>query len=133
MVTLLADAPPLTKGTKVRAARDLEGVPEGTAGKIKLINGMTWLRYWVQFDNGVWLGSIDHADLVPAKEWDEYLRRREAGELGTSSDGADAADGGDGPAAAADGDDLTLPNGVVVPALLVTRTKAALERLGVSR
>lgn len=53
----------LSKGDKVVATRALRGVPEGTRGKVQVVNGLTWMRYWVQFDNGVWLGSIDGPDL----------------------------------------------------------------------
>ena len=48
-----------TTKSKVEAASDLPGVPEGTAGKILLVNGFSWTRYYVQFDNGVSIGSLD--------------------------------------------------------------------------
>ncbi len=48
-----------TTKSKVEAAEDLTGVPEGTAGKILLVNGFSWIRYFVKFDNGVSIGSLD--------------------------------------------------------------------------
>ncbi len=55
-----------TKKDKVEAAVDLPGVPAGTPGKILVANGFAWNRYYVKFDNGVAIGSIDG----------QYLRRR---------------------------------------------------------
>lgn len=131
MITTLDKTTPYRKNQKVIATTDLPGVPEGTRGKVKVINGMTWLRYWVMFDNGAWLGQVDHAQLVPAGEWAEYQRRREeAANAPAEADGdADSGAGdGDGPAAAA-GEGATV-NGVSVPAHLLDRSKKARERLG---
>ena len=36
---------PFKKNDSVKATLDLPGVPEGTQGKIKVINGFTWERY----------------------------------------------------------------------------------------
>ena len=52
----------------VTAAVDLRDVPEGTPGKVILKNGFSWIRYWVRFDNGVSLGSLDRAVLVTAAD-----------------------------------------------------------------
>ena len=49
----------LRKGTKVVAAIDLRGVPAGTPGTIRMVVGVTWTRYRVDFVNGTSLGSID--------------------------------------------------------------------------
>ncbi|MFN0028233.1 MAG: hypothetical protein ACKV2O_13790 [Acidimicrobiales bacterium] len=68
---------PFRKGDSVRATEDLAGVPVGTTGKVKLVNGLTWTRYWVFFDNGTDLGSIDQKALVRSKQWDDYQRHRE--------------------------------------------------------
>ena len=43
------------------------GVPSGTEGKVVLSNGFNWMRYRVQFTNGVELGDLDHRHLVPAR------------------------------------------------------------------
>lgn len=52
---------------QVEAADDsLRGVPEGTAGRVVGVTGLTWVRYRVAFANG-----REH-NLVDAK----HLRRR---------------------------------------------------------
>jgi hypothetical protein len=51
---------------RVRAARDLEGVPEGTAGKVLMVTGLSWIRYRVRFDNGVELSMLDAEQLASA-------------------------------------------------------------------
>jgi hypothetical protein len=75
--TVALDAP-FRKGEKVRATVDLPGVPEGTEGRVKLVNGVTWTRYWVFFANGVGLGSLDHRQLVRRGQWDEFVENRTA-------------------------------------------------------
>lgn len=51
---------------RVVAAQDLPGVPEGTPGRIVTVNGLTWIRYRVRFDNGVELNLLDARYLAPA-------------------------------------------------------------------
>ena len=60
-----ADQLDLRLGDKVRATVDLEGVPEGTQGKVILANGFNWQRYRVLFTNRVELGDLDHRNLEP--------------------------------------------------------------------
>ena len=48
----------------IYAAAPLIGVPEGTAGKVSTVNGFRWRRYWVSFENGVDIGSLDGAQLT---------------------------------------------------------------------
>ncbi len=67
---------PLKIRERVVATRPLRGVPEGTAGTVKLANGLTWDRYWVLFDNGLWVGSVSGSDLVREADWEEFKRRR---------------------------------------------------------
>lgn len=64
---------PFKKGAKVRLAESIPGVPRGTHGRVKLVNGLTWKRYWVFFENGVNRGSIDGSALVETNNWDRYL------------------------------------------------------------
>tara|TARA_B100000959_G_C14866085_1_gene576303 strand:+ start:424 stop:804 length:381 start_codon:yes stop_codon:yes gene_type:complete len=68
---------PFKRFDKVVAANQLQGVPEGTPGKVKLANGITWNRYWVDFSNGVTIGSIDHDDLAHRKDWPQFKIDRE--------------------------------------------------------
>lgn len=113
-------------GAKVRATVDLPGVPQGTTGKVAMSNGLTWLRYWVRFDNGELLSHLDHDEIVISRAWDQFFAHQEAeaaaAEAGASAEGG-AASGG---AAAAD-------NAFGVPQYLLDRTKAALEKAGVTR
>jgi hypothetical protein len=111
-------------------------VPEGTRGKIKLLNGLfrsgSWLRYWVFFDNGVDAGSISAEKLVRASDWEtfkeERARRAEEGERAVASAPAAAAtassaDGGAGDGAASGAASR-------IPAHLLERAKARREALG---
>ena len=72
---------PIRKGDKVVATVDLAGVPEGTTGKVRLVNGFSrpgsWMRYWVFFENGVDLGSVGSDKLVRAAAWPEFQVERE--------------------------------------------------------
>src|SRR5688572_24588369 len=61
---------------RVTLTRDIRGVPEGTNGVVKVANGLTWARYWVQFDNGEWVGSVSAADLVREGDFEDFKKRR---------------------------------------------------------
>ncbi|HEY6532030.1 MAG TPA: hypothetical protein VIY72_06985 [Acidimicrobiales bacterium] len=54
---------------KVVAVVDLPGVPAGTFGKIWYAAGVTWIRYHVQFENGVELANVDGNDLRDRKAY----------------------------------------------------------------
>lgn len=121
--------PTLKKRAKVVARNDLRDVPEGTRGRVVLVNGMTWIRYWVRFENGVYLGSINRNDLASEDEWKRHLAGENVwGEETEDDDTGD--DAGDTVAAAASGDGSTTPSGTVIPQYLIERSKAARERLG---
>ena len=127
-------APPTTdraafaKKDRVIATRPLPGVPEGTEGRVAISNGFTWARYWVQFSNGVWLGSVDGGALVRSDGWDELKRQRAEdaarppSEPVTVAAVAATSDGADGPPAA--------PSAAAskVPAHLLERAAAARAR-----
>jgi hypothetical protein len=49
---------------RVVAAAPLVGVPEGTPGRVATVQGFRWRRYWVSFDNGIEIGSLDRAQLT---------------------------------------------------------------------
>lgn len=120
--------PTLKKKAKVVARVDLRDVPEGTAGRVVLVNGMTWVRYWVRFENGVYLGSINRNHLASEDEWKRHLAGEDVwGEEAVEADDTDdaAADAG-----AATGGSSTTPSGTAVPQFLLDRSKAARERLG---
>ncbi len=60
-----ADQLDLRLGDKVRATIDLQGVPEGTTGKVILANGFNWQRYRVLFTDGTELGDLDKRQIEP--------------------------------------------------------------------
>ncbi len=55
-----------TAKARVTAAHDLDGVPEGTGGKVVMVTGLSWIRYRVRFDNGVELNLLDGRHLLGA-------------------------------------------------------------------
>lgn len=119
---------PLKSNERVIVTTDLPGVPEGTAGRVKTAAGLTWPRYWVEFANGRWVGSVSQTSLVRQKDWASFQKLREEERLRPKVDtsaAAAAADGGadaDGGAASAGGDSR-------VPAHLLERSRKARERL----
>lgn len=114
----------LRKGDEVVLTTDLRAVPEGTRGKVVLVVGLSWIRYWVAFENGVAVGSVNRKHLATPAEWRRRLERgdeaEETAEAGAAAE-AGADDGGGGGYTHA---------GVLVPQLLIDRAKAARERLG---
>ena len=119
----------LTKQQEVVAATNLKGVPEGTNGKVMISNGLDWVRYWVKFENGVEMGSLHRNKLVSAEDWDLYLEEREDGSLALEET-TDSADEESSTTGSGGGVEV---NGVLVPQLLLDRSRVALERFGVSR
>jgi hypothetical protein len=117
------------RGETVKTLEPLPGVPLGTQGRVYLVDGFTWTRYRVLFANGVDVGSIDGAALARPRDYSAALARREAA-AHAEEEAAGAAESGDEAAAGAGGDKTV--NGVVVPALLLDRSKRARERLATS-
>ncbi len=68
----------LRRREKVVAAVDLPRVPAGTKGKVIMVNGMTWIRYWVRFENGIDLGQVSRDELARVDEWDFRAGRPKA-------------------------------------------------------
>jgi hypothetical protein len=60
-----ADQLDLNIGDRVAATIALQGVPEGTEGRVLLANGFNWQRYRVLFANGVEIGDLDGRQLEP--------------------------------------------------------------------
>lgn len=116
----------LRKGDKVICATELREVPMGTPGKVVLVVGLSWIRYWVSFDNGVAVGSVNRKHLATPAEWERRLAGGD--EVDPTEDGAGADDEAD--AGGGGGDGGYNHNGIVVPQLLIDRSKAARERLG---
>src|SRR3954470_16412855 len=120
----------LRKGDRVVATVPLREVPEGTGGRVMLVAGLgPWMRSWVQFENGIWMGSISNDKLVRKAEWPEFqVRRTEEAERAKNAPEPVAA--AEAPAADA-GADAPAASGEAskVPAHLLARSKAARERL----
>ena len=60
----------LPVGSRVVLRSDLIGVPAGTGGKVTIVNGLSWIRYWVAFENGQVQGLIDRSKLATAEQWE---------------------------------------------------------------
>ncbi len=118
----------IRSGAKVKATTDLPGVPKGTAGKVAMSNGITWKRYWVRFSNGELIGHVDHDDIVISRAWDQYFWQKERDAEAAAAGAAGAAAGGGDGGGSGGGD-----NAFGVPQYLLDRTKAALEKAGVTR
>jgi len=79
-----ADQLDLRLGDHVVSTVELEGVTEGTPGRVLLANGFNWQRYRVLFENGVELGDLDGRQLAPsgktakrlAKEREKAAKKR---------------------------------------------------------
>ncbi len=110
----------LKEKTRVVATEDLRGVPRGTVGKVIQVQGLSWIRYWVWFDNGVRMGTLDRSKLATLDEW---LNKSDVAPTTAvvATAGAAVAVSGDG-AAAGSGD----VGGV--PAHLLEKSKAARAR-----
>jgi hypothetical protein len=117
----------LKKGSRVIAAHGLAHVPEGTKGKVMLVNGLSWIRYWVRFENGVTMGSINRSNLATPSEWERKL----SGAVDQPVDGAGTEEPEtEASADGAGGGGVTTASGALVPQKLIDRSKAARERLG---
>jgi hypothetical protein len=128
MVTKTGDT--LKVKEKVVAARHMPGIPEGTKGKVVMVAGFEWIRYWVRFENGQVRGSIDRSKLARVKDWQEIQARRARGEADTDAvAGPAAAAADDGDEAASSTESVTYA-GVAIPGNLIERTKRRRELLG---
>lgn len=114
---------PFRRGEKVLTTAALGDLPEGTQGKIKLINGFdAWIRYWVRFEDGRIIGQIDHNDLVRPAQRELWKERAEsATQSAATTDQPEAAGETAGAAGGGVGDRI--------PAHILERSSAAKARL----
>jgi len=124
MATALDRTSPIRRHQKVVATVDLPGVPEGTLGKVRVANGFAWYRYWVDFENGVELGHVDHGNLVRAGDWVRFQVERTEASLQVSEE-VDQPDGDDD-----DNGGETAENRFGVPEYILERSREARARLG---
>lgn len=119
----------LARKERVVAAVDMPGIPAGTKGKVTFVEGFSWIRYWVRFDNGVVRGSLNRNKLARPREWQRILERQALG----LDDDQDAA-GIEGPAGAETPGEAVVAgaevNGVSVPAHLLERSVNRRAALG---
>ena len=126
----VTEADTFRRKDRVVAAVAMPGIPEGTPGRVVMVAGLTWIRYWVRFENGVVRGSLARHKLARLDEWEAIKERRERGDEPADTGGdAVAAPDGDGGAPAAAGDGYRHA-GVVVPQTLLERSKRRREALG---
>ena len=121
----------LPVGSRVTLRTDLIGVPAGTSGKVTLVNGLTWVRYWVHFDNGVRQGLIDRAKLATAAQWE---RRHDTVTAAVAGLGAAGSGGGGGPGSGSSSGSGSAETGgaanaLGIPEHLLDRSRQARERL----
>jgi hypothetical protein len=109
----------LAPGSAVLASTSLRGVPAGTAGKVIHVQGLAWTRYWVLFENGLRVGTIDRSKLATPQEWER--RSTGGGALEPTTASGTAGSGTDEPSGA--------PESVGgVPGYLLERSRKARER-----
>ncbi len=72
----MADTVTFEEKDRVEAAEDLSGVPAGTPGTVIQVTGLDWIRYRVQFDNGVERNLIDGKRLRPAPQQGRHRKKR---------------------------------------------------------
>ena len=116
---------PIKRYKKVVATVDLPGVPEGTVGKVRVANGVSWYRYWVDFENGVRLGQVGHEQVCHQSDWDAFRVDRAEAERRAAEAPEESADGADGD----DGDGGAAGNAFGVPEHLLERSRTARARL----
>ena len=124
MPTALARTSPIRRHQKVVATINLPGVPEGTLGKVRVANGFAWYRYWVDFENGVELGHVDHGNLVRAGDWVRFQVERTEASLQVSEE-VDDPDGDND-----DNGDEAAENRFGVPEYILERSRVARAHLG---
>lgn len=129
MVALLDTDVPLKRKQKVVATTDLRAVPEGTKGKVLLVNGFEWIRYRVLFDNGEDIGSLDRKYVGTDDEYADLVEKRASGFF-DRVETSDADDGDETEAPVEDVGEGATVNGVAIPARLLAMSVARREFLG---
>jgi hypothetical protein len=109
----------LKRGAKVVSLVNERGVPRGTTGRVTMVSGLTWIRYFVDFDNGVSIPSLDRSRLATPAEWNEWKDRPAGASLAPAAQAPAAEGSGAGAAESVGG----------IPAHLLERSRQARERL----
>jgi len=109
----------LKRRAKVVSLADLRGVPRGTTGRVTMVSGLSWVRYFVDFDNGVSVPTVDRSKLATPAEWRDG-KDRPAGVIAADAPEASA------PGTAAEGAAESVGG---IPGHLLERSRQARERL----
>ena len=89
----------LRVGDIVVAVEPVGAIPEGTRGRIKVVDGFEWIRYWVAWDTGEWTGSVDSSSVVAESRLEQYKAdQAAAAERAAAKAAAPAPTDGDGTA-----------------------------------
>jgi hypothetical protein len=101
-------------GDSVVAVEPIGDIPEGAKGRVKLVDGFGWVRYWVAWENGEWTGSVDSAAVVRADRLEQWRADREAAQSAAAAQAerattTTAAGNGNGAEAAGGGGDGRVP------------------------
>ncbi len=118
-----SDPSVLGVGDRVVAVEPVGAIPEGTRGRIKLVDGFLWVRYWVAWETGEWTGSVDGASIVNVARLDRYRQERAQAAERAASDVARPAVAAPVAAGEAAGG-----GGSKIPEHLVERARQARER-----
>ena len=110
----------LAPKTRVVSTVDMKDVPRGTTGKVIFVQGLSWIRYWVLFDNGIRVGTLDRSKLATLADWEN--------KAGDSAEVVAVAAGGAVAAASSDGGAGAGESIGGVPAHLLEKSKAARAR-----
>src|SRR5215469_16097551 len=51
-------------GSRVVTVKAVGPIPEGATGKVKVVDGLTWFRYWVKWDSGEWSAWVGDDAIV---------------------------------------------------------------------
>ncbi len=119
---------PFKRGEKVMLVNPIPGRIEGERGKVRLVSGFDdWKRYWIRFNDGQLVGSVDHQNLVRPRMYPDWRQREEAiaaaeaaaeaGEVAATSSAPEVAAVGGGGIADQ------------IPAALLERSRSAKARL----
>jgi len=65
----------LKRRDRVVSLVDLRGIPRGTPGRVTMVSGLSWIRYFVDFDGGASMASLDRSQLATPAEWRAWKDR----------------------------------------------------------
>jgi hypothetical protein len=120
-------------GDWVVAVEPVGDIPEGTRGRIKVVDGFGWVRYWVAWDTGEWTGSVDSASVVRTDRLEQWRAEQEAAQAAAAARASGGGTGAGPGAGSAEGDqdggaEGGAPGDGRVPEHLLERSRQARAR-----